>query len=220
MPRNKAQSTTKEYFFKGAKHELKNFTYKDQVTIQDCVRQYVATFLSNLSKKRIKKDSRNNGLPDEFGEGIVRLHYPEFVSFKATTGKKGDMYGEIVKSLGEVKTATSSGPTSFSPLSNSDIYFYIFVDMKSSKYEIYEIPYGLMGTAKLDKNTTLAQQWEINENLKKNGAKAPRPRFSMSTFVKNNELKPKFSGRLIEKEKLDSILKKHDDFWKEIEQII
>ena len=189
------------------------------MTFDDCRHQYVSTFLSNDSRRR-KKPSRNHGLPDEFGEGIVRHHFPDFVSFKSATGKKGDMYSELRKILSEVKTATSSGPTSFAPLSNSTIYFFVDVDMETGKYDLYEILHELIGTAMLDSNTTLAQQWSINKALKKEGIKAPRPRFSMRSFVKKKGLKPSFSGFLIERSKLDLIREKHNIFWEDVEQII
>lgn len=210
---------TKKYFFEGTEYELREFTYKHQMTFDDCVGQYVSTLLSNISRVR-NKASRKQGLPDEFGEGIVRYHYPDFVSFKSTTGKKGDMYDENQTVLAEVKTATSNGPTSFGPVSNSQIYFFCDVDMPTAEYKLYEIPHSLIGTAVIDKDTTLAQQWTINKSLLANKQRAPRPRFSMRHFVKKNSLIPKFQGVLIDKSKSTIILERYKTFWEEIEKII
>ena len=214
-----SKSTIKKYFFEGNEYELRNFTYKHQMTFDDCVKQYVSTLLSNTSRI-LSKASRKQGLPDEFGEGIVRNHYPDFVSFKSVTGKKGDMYDENKGVLAEVKTATSEGPTSFGPVSNSQTYFFCDVDMPTAEYKLYEIPHSLIGTAIIDSNTTLAQQWITNKNLIANKQRAPRPRFSMRYFVRKNSLAPAFKGILIDKLKLTLILNEHNVFWKKVENII
>lgn len=214
-----SKSTTKTYFFEGIEHELKSFVYKHQMTLDDCRRQYASTFFSNESRAR-SKASRAGALPDEFGEGIVRFHYPEYVSFKSSTGKKGDMFGEVKKNLMEVKTSTSAGPSSFGPVSNSDTYTFCNVNMKTSDYELYEISRELLGTAEIDKNTTLAQQWETNKSLIANKQRAPRPRFSMIYFVRKNNLVPKFKGRLISESGLELMRKEHEIFWGKIDEII
>lgn len=214
-----SKKTIKKYFFEGIEYELRDFTYKHQMTFDDCVGQYVSTLLSNTSRIR-NKASRKQGLPDEFGEGIVKYHYPDFVSFKSVTGKKGDMFDEFNTVLAEVKTATSDGPTSFGPVSNSQIYFFCDVDMPTAEYKLYEIPHSLIGTAVIDSNTTLAQQWATNKMLIANKQRAPRPRFSMRYFVRKNSLSPKFQGVLIDKSKATILLERYNAFWEEIEKII
>jgi hypothetical protein len=213
------KSTTKKYLFEGVERELKGFVYKHQMTLDDCRRQYASTLFSNESRAR-SKATRAGALPDEFGEGIVRFHFPEYVSFKSSTGKKGDMLGEIIRWLAEVKTSTSDGPSSFGPISNSNIYFFCDVNMKTSEYSVYVITREILGTAVIDKSTTLAQQWEINKNLIAKKQRAPRPRFSIRSFVRKNNLVPEFKGRLISESDLELMRKEHEIFWGKIDEII
>lgn len=213
MPRKKT-SVTKRYYYEGVAYELTGFAYKRQVTFEDCRRQFVSTLLANETR-RISKASRKIGLPDEFGEGLARHHFPSLVSFSAKTGKKGDMLDEKEERLRELKTLTSGGPTSFSPTSRSEGYVICDVNMETSRYEIYYMPHSLLSTAEINRQTTLSQQWATNEAAIAENQTAPRPRFSMRAFIKKNEIKPDFVGTLFEASEMESVKRDIGCFWQE-----
>jgi hypothetical protein len=219
MPR-KRTSITKKYHYEGTAYELGGFTYKRQVTFEDCKFQFVATLLGNKMRS-LSNASRKIGLPDEFGEGLARHHNPNLVSFRAKTGKKGDMFDEIKEYLQELKTLTSGAPTSFSPTSRSEHYVICDVDMNTSEYKIYNIPHSILSTAEINSQTTLNQQWATNEVAIAEKKTAPRPRFSMRKFISKKEIKPDFFGTLLEKWQIEAILSETNGFWSDkIENII
>lgn len=219
MPRKKT-SVTKKYYYEGVAYELTGFTYKRQVTFEDCRLQFVATLLGN-KMRALSNASRKNGLPDEFGEGLARYHNPNLASFSAKKGKKGDVLDEVKEELRELKTLTSGAPTSFSPTSRSECYIICDVDMNTSEYKIYDIPHSILSTAEINSQTTLSQQWATNEVAIAENKTAPRPRFSMRNFIRKKGIEPSFVGALLDQWQIDLILSETNRFWSDrIEKII
>jgi len=217
MPRKKT-SVNKTYFYEGVAYELVNFRYKRQVTFEDCQLQFVSTLVGN-DIRGMSNASRKNGLPDEFGEGLARHHYPNLVSFNADKGKKGDMLDEKNPSLHEIKTLTSKGPTSFSPTSKSEWYVFCVVDMKTSEYKIYRVPHSLLSIAEINSLTTMAQQWAANEAAIADKKTAPRPRFNIVKFLEKNNIEPNFFGYLLESSRIEMIKEHTESFWSRIKEM-
>jgi len=105
-------------------------------------------------------------------------------------------------------------------VSQSEWYIFCDVDLPAAQYKLYKISHSFLSRAKINKTTTLVDQWEINKVLLANKQRAPRPRFSMRKFVKENDLRAEHEGLLIDHKTLREIKRKHDDFLDEVESMI
>jgi len=189
--RTTRKATTKTFVCEGKRLKLKNFKKKRAISMSSIMSIYRSCKKYGDSLEKVGE--RRANLPECISESLVCLHEPGCCRVESSkSNKKGDIYSHVMKILIESKATQGKGPSSFSPESLSDLFYYTNIDMKTDRYEIYVFTREEVKSIKVSSEYSIGKVWSRN----KRRSKKVRPRANLLERVISMGKKPKFIGVL------------------------
>lgn len=136
---------------------------------------------------------RMPNLPECISESLVCMHEPGTYRIKSCkSNKKGDIYSRFMKILIEVKATKGMGPSSFGTESLAELFYYIYMDIDTNRYEIYVFDRSEVKKINVSKDCCIGKVWSDN----KKRSKKVRPRVDLWDQAKKAGKKPKYVGTM------------------------
>jgi hypothetical protein len=193
---------TRMFLHGGVRYRLKNCVMKKALTRREIWSVYKQYKKKNELLKRVGDGERGDNLNESISESLVCLHDRRAKRIKrCTANKKGDLFISKRRVMGEVKGSTGKGPSSFSPKSLAEVFYFVLVDTLCDTYKIYEFSREEVCKASVNKKSTVGETWRAN---KKRKAKV-RPRFDFNKYIEENASRPTYEGSLRPAKKVSKV---------------
>ena len=193
MQESKKKPRTRTFLHKGKKYRLEKCVMKKPLTRREIWSVYKQYKKKNGILKSVGEGERNDNFNECISESLVCLHDRRAKRIKrCTANKKGDLFISKRRVMGEVKGSAGKGPSTFSPKSLAEAFYFVLIDTLCDTYRIYEFSREEVCGASVNKNSTVGDTWRAN---KKRKGKV-RPRFDFNKYIEENASRPTYEGSL------------------------